>query len=106
MDNITLGQIKDILLWIVVIVGAIGTLYKLLMTGFGNLIQPIKDDIKNERIERLKSDITTFLYIIDKDELSGDQTTRFWEEYDMYIKMGGNTWIKERVEKLKKENKI
>ena len=31
---------------------------------------------------------------------------RFWEEYEHYIKNGGNTYIKEWTEKLKKEEKI
>ena len=106
MDNITLGQIKDILLWIVAFATAIGTLYGLLMKGFGKLVQPIKDDIRNERIERLKSDLTTFLYLAERSDLTNDQKLRAHEEYDMYIKLGGNSWVHDRFESLKKEGKI
>lgn len=106
MDNITLGQIKDVLLWLVAFATAIGTLYALLMKGFGKLIQPIKDDIRDERIERLKSDLTTFIYIASKDDLSSDQKIRAHEEYDMYIKLGGNSWVHDRFEELKKEGKV
>ena len=73
------------------------------MTGFGKLIQPIKDDIRDEKIERLKSDLTTFIYIASKDDLTSDQKIRAHEEYDDYIKMGGNSWIHDRFEKLQKK---
>lgn len=37
-----------------------------------------------------------------------DETTveRFWEQYDHYINHGENSYIKSKVEKLKKEGKI
>lgn len=106
MDNITLGQVKDIILWAVAFIGGIGTLYTLLMKGFDKRLQPIKDDIRDERIERLKSDLTTFMYLAEHGELSNDQKVRAHEEYDMYIEMGGNSWVHDRFEILKKENKI
>lgn len=31
---------------------------------------------------------------------------RFWEQYEHYIKLGGNSYIKNEVEKLKKEGKL
>ncbi|MBQ6313974.1 MAG: hypothetical protein IJI11_00050 [Mogibacterium sp.] len=38
--------------------------------------------------------------------LSAVEKQRFWEEYEHYIKNGGNTYIKEWTEKLKKEDRI
>ena len=106
MDNITLGQIKDIVLWAVAFIGGLGTLYTLFMKGFDKRLQPIKDDIREEKFERIKSDLTTFIYLANISELSEGQKIRMYEEYDDYIKMGGNSHIKEDVEKLKKEGKI
>ena len=106
MENITLGQVRDIILFIVALSGGILTLYKLLMTGFDKRLQPIKDDIRNERLERLKSDLTTFIYIASKDDISPDQRMRAHEVYDLYIKMGGDSWAHDRFEKLKGEGKI
>lgn len=106
MDNITLGQIKDIVIWFSVFAGAIGSLYALLITGIKKLLQPIKDDIRDEKFERIKSDLTTFIYLANISELSEGQKIRMYEEYDDYIKMGGNSNIKEDIERLKKEGKI
>ena len=106
MDNITLGQIKDIVIWFSVIAGAIGSLYALLMKGIGKLLQPIQDNLQDERKERIKSDLTTFMYMAERDTLSDGQKMRLYEEYDDYIKSGGNSYIKEEFERLKKEGKI
>lgn len=106
MENITLGQIKDVVLFLVAFIGGIGSLYALLMKGIKVQLQPIKDDLRDEKRERLKSDLTTFIYIADKDVLTNDQRVRAHEEYDDYIKIGGNSWIHDRFETLKKEGKI
>lgn len=106
MDNITLGQIKDVVLFLVALIGGISSLYALLMKGIKLQLQPIKDDIRDEKKERLKSDLTTFMFLAEHGELSNDQRLRAHEEYDMYIKMGGNSWVKERMEDLKKKGKI
>lgn len=106
MDNITLGQIKETILWLSVIAGAIGTLYTLLMKGIEKLLQPIKDEIKCERKERLKSDLTTFMYLAEYGTLSNEQKIRAHEEYDEYISMKGNSWVHDKFESLVKEGKL
>ena len=106
MDNITLGQIKDVVLFLVALIGGVSSLYALLMKGIKLQLQPIRDDLKDERKERLKSDLTTFMYLAEHGELSNDQKLRSHEEYDMYVKMGGNSWVHDRFETLKKEGKI
>ena len=106
MDNITLGQIKEIVLWLVVIVGAIGTLYTLLMKGIEKLLQPIKSAVTRETKERLKSDLTTFMYLAEYGTLSNEQKLRAHEEYDEYISMKGNSWIHDKFESLVKEGKL
>lgn len=39
-------------------------------------------------------------------EISETEIERFWEQYEHYVNCGGNTYIKEKVEKLKKDGKI
>lgn len=106
MDKITLGQIKEIILWIVAISGATATLYTLLIKGIGKLLQPIKDAIRKETIERLKSDLTTFMYLAEHGDLSNEQKLRAHEEYDEYISMKGNSWVHDKFESLVKEGKL
>lgn len=117
MDNITLEQVFDAIIKLSAIVGAVITLIKYTNKGTSKLLdeklKPLNDSIEKvdkkvdkEAMERLKSDLTTYLYVAEKDKLSSGQQLRFHEEYDAYIKMGGNSWVKDNVEKLKKEGKI
>lgn len=128
MDNITLGQIKEILLWFSVVIGAMGTIYALFIKAMNKFVSPIKQqmslDIKEikdeivklkeelttaqtkETMERLKTDLTSFIYLADKDMISDGQKIRAYEEYDEYIKLGGNSNIHNDFERLVKEGKI
>ena len=132
MDKITLGDIKEILLWLVVFGGAIGTItgtmYALYTKALKKFTAPIKDqfaeDIKkitneivklkqeltkaqlDEKMERLKSDLTTFMYLAEYGTLSNEQKIRAHEEYDEYISMKGNSWVHDRFESLVKEGKL
>ena len=107
MDNITLGQIKDIVIYIGTFAGGIGLLYKLLITGVGKLLQPIKDDLKEEKIARLKSELTTFMYLAENGTLSPEQKILAHEDYDLYTnKLKRNSYIHDKFEKLNREGKI
>ena len=107
MDNITLGQIKDTVVFIVALVGGIGTLYALLMKGFKKQLQPIKDDLQEEKKNRLKSELTTFMFLAERNgDLSPEQKMLAHEDYDNYLAIGGNSWIHDKFESLHKEGKI
>jgi hypothetical protein len=106
MDNITLGQIKDIILWLVAITGGIGALYGLLMKGIKNIFNPVIDDLKKEKMQRLKSELTTFMYLGENGTISNEQKMLAHEEYDEYINNGGNSYIKNKFESLVKEGKL
>lgn len=106
MDNITLGQLKDVVLWSVAFIGGIGTLYTLLMKGFDKRLQPIKDELQEEKKNRLKSELTTFMFLAENGNLSNEQKILAHEDYDKYISMKGNSYIHDKFESLKKEGKI
>ena len=106
MDNITLGQIKDIIVFIVALTAGIGTLYGLLMKGIKKLLQPINDELHNEKMKRLKSELTTFMYLAENGTLSNEQKILAHEDYDEYIQNKGNSYIHDKFEKLNKEGKI
>ena len=128
MDKITLGQIKEILLWLVVFGGAVGTIIGTMYTLLKKFTAPIKvqfeEDIKkitneivklkqeltkaqlDEKMERLKSDLTTFMYLAEYGTLSNEQKIRAHEEYDEYISMKGNSWVHDKFESLVKEGKL
>lgn len=106
MDNITLGQIKDVVLFLVAIIGGVSSLYALLMKGIKLQLQPIKDDLKDEKMKRLKSELTTFMFLAEQGNLSNEQKILAHEDYDEYIANKGNSYIHDRFEILKKEGKI
>lgn len=106
MEEITLGQIKDIIIFLTALFGGIGVLYGMLMKGIRKLLDPINQELENEKRERLKSDLTTFMYLAEFGNLSNEQKIRAHEEYDMYVEMKGNSWVHDKFETLKKENKI
>lgn len=106
MDNITLGQIKDVIMYIGGLIGAIGVLYTFLMKGIKKLLQPITDELQNEKMSRLKSELTTFMYLAENGNLSQEQKVLAHEDYDEYIKNKGNSYIHDKFEKLNKEGKI
>ena len=121
MESITLGQIMAVCAVIVAIGGFVTYFYKL----FQNLkkymtriivteLEPIKDqlvtlDSKIDKVdlESCKNFLVRFLSDVEKgvaiDEI---QTARFWEEYEHYEKQGGNSYIHQKVEKLKAKNLI
>lgn len=106
MENITLGQIRDIVLFVVALVGGIGALYKLLMVGIKKQLEPINEELHNEKMKRLKSELTTLMYLAENGELSNEQRILAHEDYDEYIANKGNSYIHDKFESLHKEGKI
>lgn len=106
MDNVTLGQIKDIVLFLVALIGGIGTLYAMLMKGINKSLQPIKDELREEKKSRLKSELTTFMYLAESGNISPEQKILAHEDYDEYTRMKGNSYIHDKFETLHKEGKI
>lgn len=106
MENITLGQIGDAVIFLATLAGGIGALYGLLMKGIKSQLKPIKDELKGEKMSRLKSDLTTLMCLADNGVISNEQKLLAHEEYDEYTKNGGNSYIKEKMEELHKEGKI
>ena len=106
MENITLGQIRDVIAFIVGLSGGIIALYKLLMTGIKTQLAPINEELHNEKMSRLKSDLTTFMYLAETGVISNEQRILAHEEYDIYVENKGNSYIHDKFESLHKEGKI
>lgn len=106
MEDVTLGQIKDVVLFIVAFAGGITALYALLMKGIKKLLEPINNELHNEKMKRLKSDLTTLMCLAESNVISKEQIMLAHEEYDEYISNKGNSFVKEKFESLHKEGKI
>lgn len=116
--DITIGQIGSILTFIAGLITACGVIY-----GFGSKLatKAVKDVLKdtNSKLDQLdkkidantlencKNYIVKYLARFDRnEEPTIEETKRFWENYDIYTSMGGNSYIHEKVEHLKKEGKL
>lgn len=106
MDNITIGQVFDFFKSIIEVAGIIGAVYVLLMKGIKKLLEPISEGLKKEKMQRLKSELTTFMYLAENNSISNEQKMLAHEEYDDYIENGGNSYIKTKYQKLVKEGKL
>lgn len=115
MENITLGQISIAIAFIVTFIGGVKYILNDMNKVVEKALKPTNGKIdgleKTLKDEISKSDMNAtknFLVARISDLKAGvklDDITleRFWEQYEHYINLGGNSYIKNEVEKLKKE---
>ena len=70
-------------------------------------LSAIKTDLKKVDNENCKNYLVTYLASVERgDEKDEIEKERFWEEFSHYIDQGGNSYIKEKVNKLKNKGMI
>lgn len=117
MENITLGEIAKVLAFVVGIIGSVLYLKKGTVKGLSKVIneelEPIKKEIKEVKEETaknnlssIKTDLINLMELADKGTISTEQKIRSYELYDYYSQHGGNSYVHDKWEKLKKEGKI
>lgn len=116
--NISVGTIVSIVITLFSFVGAVVGLSKYFKTVIKNImsesLQHIEDklDKNTNKIDKVTMDncknyIVDFLARAERgEELSNDALLRFSENYQLYRDMGGNSYIHNWVERLKKEGKL
>lgn len=123
MENITLGQIVSAIGMITVIVGAFLSIYKIVKKAqddrilmheniktLGKKIEELNTTL-NEKIDKnefnhVKSALINYMCMAEEYSLSEEQRKNAHELYDWYIKHNGNSYVKEKWEKLVEEGKI
>ena len=129
LEQITMGQLLVGMTFIIALIAGIQNMKKNVREGLDKMLKDrfdkieenqkkMSDDIqKNQEslsreirrvsMENCKNYLVTFISEAARDEIKDDvETQRFWEEYEYYIKNGGNSYVKERVEQLKAKNKL
>ena len=118
MESVTLGEIANILIFIAGIITAGGVIAGFMSKRFGKVmseqLKPLNDKIDNlttsvdsVSMENCKNFLVSRISELESGEkLDKVVEERFWENYDHYTKLGGNSYIHTAVEKLKKENKL
>ena len=108
MDNITIGQLRDLILWLIGFGGATTTIITAVKKAIVKGFEPIEKKIEKVDKNATMNYIVARLDEIDKgDKLDGVAKKRFYEEYEHYVKdLKGNTYIHDEFERLKKEGKL
>lgn len=71
------------------------------------LLSAIKVDIQNETLNRCKADLINAMSEIHKGaSLTEEQKRIIYEEKETYNKLGGNSYVDEMFDRLKKEGKL
>ena len=122
MESITLGQLSAGLIFLVALIAGVQNLKKNIKGWIEDSLKTRFDSIdkQNEKIlskiddvdkrldkvdmENCKNYLVTFLAEVRRG-MPKDSTElqRFWEEYDHYTDKGGNSYIREDVEDLKRK---
>ena len=107
MENITLGDISKVLIFIVAFITAIEFLLIRLNKLFDIKLKPINGRLNDIEISSDKNFIVRFLADIEQGNLVDEvEKERFYEIYERYKELGGNSYVSHKVEKLQKEGKL
>lgn len=118
MEQITLGDFATFLAFLAGLGGSVTAivhfvkkaltgLFKEQMTEIGKRLDQQEETIKKIDLENCKNFLVSYLSKIEHDgEADETETQRFWEEYQHYTEAGGNSYIKQKVEKLKAAGKL
>lgn len=118
MDKITLADLGTWAGALAILIGSCGTIYAFLQKGLKNLFKTHTQDIHKEMekheasinrvdMENCKNFLVQFLARAERgDDIGEIEKERFWEQYEHYLELGGNSYIRNRVEQLRKDGKL
>ncbi len=106
LGNIKLEELINTIILLASFVGALGVLQKVTTKKIEELFEPVNNKLEEERMSRLRSDIVSLMCGAENGSLSEEQKILAHEEYDEYVKLGGNSYVHSKWEKLEKEGKI
>ena len=111
MEQITLGDIQSWLVFIIALGGSIGAIVHFVNKALGKALEkalkPLEDKIDAYGNDNAKNYLVPFLSKVEQGgQIDEIELERFHEEYEFYLRHGGNSYIKSRVDKLKRENKL
>lgn len=107
MENITLGTIATYVAFLVALIGGVEFLLARFNKLFDNKLKPINKRLNDIELSSDKNFIVRFLADIEQgNQVDEVELERFYEIYQRYIELGGNSYIKRRFDKLKEEGKL
>lgn len=107
MENITLDDIARVAAFLVALGGSVAAIIRGVKTAVSKLLEPLATQIRDVDMENCKNFLVTFLASCERGEAHDQiELERFHEEFAHYQKLGGNSYIKDKVEKLRTAGKL
>lgn len=107
MEQITLGDLARWAAFAVTIGGSIAAIIRGVNKAVGKLLDPVVKQIESVDRENCKNFLVTFLAETERgQEHDQIELERFHEQFEHYKSIGGNSYIKAKVEKLQKDGKL
>lgn len=107
MEKITLDDIARVAAFLVALGGSVAAIIRGVKTAVGKLLEPLAKQIRDVDLENCKNFLVTFLASCERGEAHDQiELERFHEEFAHYQKLGGNSYIKDKVEKLRTAGKL
>ncbi len=106
MENITLGQVLGVILFIGSFIGGIEVIVKKVNEHLTKMLNPINKKIDSLELSSIKTDLVNFMCMAEADTITYEQKMNAYELFDRYTKLGGNSYVHDKWERLKKEGKI
>ena len=106
MDNITLGQISNLMVWILGFGGSTIAIIAAIKKAVASAFKPINNKIDNVDMNATKNFLVRCIADMERHEIDQVTKMRFYEQFEHYQKIGGNSYIMSEVERLKKEGKL
>lgn len=90
--------------------GTIPAIISSIVTIVTNKTNAKKEDLQKAidkvQLDNCKNYLVQQIGATERRELTHAEKERYWENYDIYIKLGGNSYIHAETDRLKKENKL
>ncbi len=112
MDMITLADLGTWVGFFAALIGSCTGIYAwiktLLKSLFDAQTKGLNEQIKKVDLENCKNFLVSFLARCDRQDcvIEEIEKARFWEQYEHYLELGGNSYIRNRVEQLRKDDKL
>lgn len=107
MENITIGQITTIIVGVVALISGVEFLLIRFNKLFDTKLAPINTRLNQIELSSDKNFIVRFLADIEEgNQVDEVERERFYEIYQRYKELGGNSYVSHKVDKLQKEGKL
>ena len=107
MEKITIGQITTIVVGIGALISGVEFLLIRFNKLFDTKLKPINTRLNEIELSSDKNFIVRFLADIEQGNIVDEvEKQRFYEIYQRYKELGGNSYVSHKVEKLQKEGKL